>query len=224
MHNALLSPSLRVLPSQPALCAASPCGRTLRRAAGVAVLSLLLPLAAQAQSGVRYYNSMDSNKPDYFGLSAGSADLTRPISGLGVFGGSNQSAAYRAYMGHFFPQQNYGVEFGYTDFGSINRSGGSTKVDGFDLHLVGRLPLNDSFNLLGKIGTTYARTRVDTSAASRDPSGTERDFGWSYGLGGELLINPDWSVVLEYSEHYVKYPTDSSERVSATLVGLRYRY
>lgn len=159
----------------------------------------------------------------YFGLNAGSADLSRPITGFGNWGGSNQSSAYGLYLGNYFNNQNYGVEIGYTDFGSVNRSGGTTKVDGINLSLIGRLPVSSNFNLLGKLGTTYSRTDVSASAASGVQTGTERGFDWSYGLGGEYRFNTSWSGVLQYNEHYVKYP-GKTERVSDTTLGVRYSY
>lgn len=159
----------------------------------------------------------------YFGVNGGSADLSRPITGFGNWGGSNQSGAYGLYLGNYFNNSNYGVEIGYTDFGSVNRSGGTTKVDGLNLSLIGRLPLSPSFNLLGKIGTTYARTDVSASPASGVTTGTERGFDWSYGLGAEYHLSANWSGVLQYDEHYVKYP-GKNERVSATTLGVRYSY
>jgi OOP family OmpA-OmpF porin len=168
-------------------------------------------------------NNMRVPGSSYMGLSAGSADLSRPITGLGNWGGGNQSGAYGLYLGNYFNNQNYGFEVGYTDFGSVNRSGGNTKVDGINLSLIGRMPLNPNFNLLGKIGTTYSRTDVSASAGSGVTTGSERGFGWSYGVGAEYLLNTNWSGVLQYDEHYVKYP-GTTERVSATTLGLRYRY
>lgn len=190
-------------------------------------LAALLPTGAQAQSNTYTSSNNAMGNPsgsDYVGINAGSSDLNRPISGFGVFGGNNQSSAYSLYFGHYFPGQNYGYEVGYIDFGSHDRDGGNTKVDGINLSFVGRLPLNSSFNLLGKIGTTYGRTTVSTAPSSNASSGSERGFDWAYGVGAELLFSPEWSGVLQYSEHYVKYPPDSHERASATMLGLRYRY
>lgn len=209
---------------------------SLRRAA-----VLLLGVAALATCGLTFAQNTTTNTngtssgsglsmnnmrvpgSSYFGLNAGSADLSRPITGFGNFGGGQQSGAYGLYMGNYFNNQNYGFEVGYNDFGSVNRSGGNTKVDGINLSLIGRMPLNTNFNLLGKIGTTYSRTDVSASAASGVQAGSERGFGWSYGVGAEYLFNTNWSGVLQYDEHYVKYP-GTTERVSATTLGVRYRY
>lgn len=169
------------------------------------------------------WNTMRAPGSSYFGLNAGTADLSRPITGFGTWGGSNQSNAYGLYLGNYFNNRNFGLEIGYTDFGSVNRSGGTTKVDGINLSLIGRAPVTPNFNLLGKLGTTYSRTDVSASAASGVQTGTERGFDWSYGVGAEYKFNTAWSGVLQYNEHYVKYP-GKTERVSDTTLGVRYSY
>ena len=208
--------------------------KSVSRGALLATACLAFASLAHAQSTVtpnqNSNNQMDSTGSwragagnDYIGLNAGASDLARPISGLGVLGGNQQSNAYSVSMGHYFVDRNYGFEVGYTDFGSINRAGGSTKVDGINLSFIGRAPIGQSFNLLGKIGTTYGRTDVSSSAASGVQAGSERGFDVSYGIGAEYLFRPNWSGVLQYDEHYVKYP-GNRERVSATTLGVRYRY
>jgi len=160
----------------------------------------------------------------YIALNAGTSDLSRPITAFGLFGGNQQGSTYGVALGNYMENQNYGFEVGYTDFGSVNRYGGSSKVDGINLSLIGRLPLSASFNLLGKVGTTYSRTDVSANAANSNMAGSERGFDWSYGLGAELKLAPQWSATLAYDEHFVKYPTTGSERVSDTALGLRYYY
>ena len=159
----------------------------------------------------------------YFGLGLGVSDLRQPFGGLDNFGGSGQNAGNLS-VGSYF-NRNFGVELGYTNFGTIDRNGGQTKVDGINLSLIGRAPLGDSFSLLGKVGTTYSRSDVTASVLSGAATGTERGFDWSYGIGGEWAFHPRWSAVLAYDEAYVKYPGGgSNQRVSDTLLSLRYRY
>jgi hypothetical protein len=38
------------------------------------------------------------------------------------------------------------------------------------------------------------------------------------------VINPQWSAVLQYDEHYMKFAGNSSERLSTTTVGVRMHY
>jgi opacity protein-like surface antigen len=205
-------------------------GKTLRRLLPVTVLAL----AALGTSGAVLAQS--TYKPagpiataltpgaTYIALKLGTSDMSRPITAFGLFGGDQQGTNYGVAIGNYAANQNYGVELGYTDFGSVNRYGGSTKVDGINLSLIGRLPLNASFNLLGKVGTTYSRTDVSANAANSNLAGSERGFDWSYGLGAEMKLTPQWAATLNYDEHFVKYPVTGSERVSATTLGVRYYY
>jgi opacity protein-like surface antigen len=116
------------------------------------------------------------------------------------------------------------MEIGYTDFGTVNRSGGNTNADGINISLIGKMPLNPSIHLLGKIGTTYSRTEVTADPASGIASGSENGFGLSYGLGVEYAFNPKWSTVLQYESHEMNFAGDRSDRVGNTSLGVRYRF
>jgi hypothetical protein len=194
--------------------------------AALALIALAGSGAVQAQnySPAGPMASMFTPGTSYVALNAGVSDLSRNITGLGVLGSGHEGQAYSIAVGNYFAGQNYGLEAAYSDFGSVNRYGGSTKVDGITLSVIGRLPLSTSFNLLGKVGTTYGRTDVSTDGANNNLAGSERGFDWSYGVGAEYVINPQWSATLQYAEHYVKYPVTGSERVSSTTLGARFYY
>jgi OmpA-OmpF porin, OOP family len=179
---------------------------------------------AVAQTAAPMSNSALGQGSTYIGLSIGSSDFSKPSNGFGIFGNDQRATAYSINMGNYFFSPNFGMEVGYTDFGSVNRAGGTTKIDGINVSLIGRAPMSSTFNLLGKIGTTYGRTDVSSAPTSGVTAGSERGFDWSYGIGAEMLLSPQWSGVLQYDEHYVKFPGGSTDRVSATSLGLRYRY
>ena len=67
------------------------------------------------------------------------------------FGIERSKNTYNLYGGSYF-NDFIGLEVGYADFGKIKRGGGQTKADGFNLGLVGKVPLVSSFNLLGRLG------------------------------------------------------------------------
>jgi hypothetical protein len=188
---------------------------------GLTASTLVLAQSNTNSKHGAYETAMGSS---YIGLSAGTSDLTRPITAFGLFGGSQQGRAYSVAVGNYFTNQNYGVELGYTDFGSVNRAGTTTKVDGINISLIGRIPVSSTFNLLGKLGTTYGRTDVTATPGSGVVGGSERGFDWSYGIGGEIVLTPLWSALLQYDEHYVKYPSSNNERVSNTTLGVRFHY
>ena len=158
----------------------------------------------------------------YIGFNIGQTDYSLG-NGIGIFDSDRHDTAYNIYAGSFF-NKNFGLELGYTDFGSVNRAGGNTKADGINLSLVGKLPLGESFNLLGKLGTTYGRTEVSSRPGTGIPTGTERGWGVSYGIGAEYMFTPQWSAVLQYDEHDLNFAGGSRERVNVTSIGARYRF
>jgi OOP family OmpA-OmpF porin len=197
----------------------------------LAVAALVAATGAQAQSSSTSSSTGMSTSSNYsfyapgsryFGLNIGQSDFSLP-GGTGAFPSDNKDTSYNIYGGSYF-NNNFGLELGYTDFGKANRGGGETEAQGINLSLVGRLPLSNSFNLLGKLGTTYSHTRVSSSPASGIASGSESGWGVSYGIGAEWAFTPALSAVLAWDEHDVKFSGTGNERISTTSLGLRYRF
>lgn len=184
----------------------------------LAVAALTAGAGAQAQSNYALYGPGSG----YVGLNAGQSNYSLG-NGLSLFSADDHDTAYNIYTGTFF-SPNFGLELGYTNFGKIDRAGGRTKAEGINLSLVGRAPISPSFNLLGKLGTTYGRTDVSSTPGSGVAAGKETGFGVSYGLGAEYVFNPQLSAVLQYDEHRLKFSGEGRDRISATTVGLRYRF
>lgn len=178
-----------------------------------------LAMGTQAQSGPYGLNAPGSS---YVELGIGQSDFSLG-NGSGLFDSDDGDTSYSIRGGSFF-NANVGMEIGYTNFGKINRAGGTTKAEGINLSVVGRMPLNPSFNVLGKIGTTYGHTSVSSDPASLVVAGSEKDFGLSYGIGAEYLITPQWSAVLQYESTKMQFAGDRSERVGLTSLSARYRF
>lgn len=191
----------------------------------VAVAFLAVAAGAQAQSSMSSATSgsmWPAASQSYIGLSGGRSDFELG-NGIGLFNHDQNDNAYSINAGTY-PFNNFGFEVGYTDFGQIDRAGGRTQADGINLSLIGRLPLGTSFNLLGKLGTTYGRTDVSSDPSSGVGAGTESGFGWSYGVGAEFTFSPQWSAVLQYDEHRLKYVGGHRDSLSTTTLGARYRF
>ncbi|HQX61250.1 MAG TPA: outer membrane beta-barrel protein [Burkholderiaceae bacterium] len=157
----------------------------------------------------------------YVGVNVGRSDFSLN-SGTGLFASEQRDNSYNFAAGTYF-DRNFGVELGYTHFGNIQRGGGDTRAQGINLSAIGRLPLSTSFNLLGKLGTTYARTRVTSAPGSGISSGSENGFGLSLGLGAEYVFTPALSAVLQYELHDLKF-AGGRDHVANTSIGLRYRF
>ena len=185
----------------------------------LALCALTVAPVAQAQSS-NY--SLYAPGASYVGLNAGKSDFSLG-SGIGNFTSDKRETVYSIYAGSYF-NPNLGLELGYTNLGRINRAGGNTKAEGANLSLVGKFPVGSSFNLMGKLGTTYGRTDVSSAPGSGIVSGNESGFGVSYGLGAEYTFDPNWSAVLQYDAYDLKFPGSGRDRVSAATAGLRYRF
>ncbi len=189
------------------------------------VSSLCVAAAALAATGVQAQSSGSGSGSGnrHVGFNAGLTDY-KLGDGTGVFGSDKRTTAYNIYVGSYFTNSDLGMELGYTDFGRVTRAGGTTKADGINLSLIGRLPLDNAFSLLGKVGGTFAHTDVSSAAGSGVTAGSENSFDWSYGVGAEYAMNRQWSAVLQYDEHYVKYAGNNRDRINITSLGVRYRY
>lgn len=192
----------------------------------VTLAALGASVAAQAQNTSGNSNSIYSSAytpgSAYVDLGIGHSDYSLG-NGIGLFGADQGDSAYSIHAGSYF-NKNWGMEVGYTDLGRVNRAGGTTSADTISLSLVGKLPLSPSFNLLGKVGTTWGRTKVSSNPASGVVSGDDGGFGLSYGLGAEFAFNPQWSAVLQYESYNLKFAGDRTERVGATTLGARYHF
>ena len=191
----------------------------------VAAAALTLSMNAWAQQDTSYpasANSMYGFGTSYIGFSGGQSRF-RANNGLGGFASSTNDRAYSLYTGGDF-NNNFGLEVGYTDFGRISRAGGTTKAQGINISLIGRLPLGSSFNALGRLGTTYGRTTVSSSPLSGISSGSASGFGLAYGVGLEYTISSNWSTVLQFDEHPLKLTGNNRDTVSNTSLGFKYRF
>jgi len=99
-----------------------------RPALPVAALALGMLLCSAAAQADSYSTSGAAFTPSYIALNLGTADLSRPITAFGVFGGQQQGQAHGLAIGNYFSGTNYGIEASYADLGSVTRYGGDTKV------------------------------------------------------------------------------------------------
>ncbi|WCM94585.1 outer membrane beta-barrel protein [Acidovorax sp. NCPPB 2350] len=177
-------------------------------------------VAVHAQTSSR--NSViPSTEQGYLGLSGGKSkyDLR---SGTGNFNFDDSDTAWKLYTGGYF-NPNFGVEFGYLNFGSAHRIGGETKAQGLNLSLVGRAPIGTQFDVFGKVGTTYGRTKTSGNPGFGVATGNDNGFGLSFGGGLRWAFNPQWAAVVEWERHRLHF-ADGKSDVDMTTLGVQYRY
>jgi OmpA-OmpF porin, OOP family len=203
----------------------------------VAVAVACAAMGAQAQTGnssatssmPRSYSGSGAERSSvlpythdgYVGISGGRSKYDLNSGNVGLES-DNTDNALKLYTGGFF-HPNWGLEVGYVNAGKARRLGGETEAHGFNLSLVGRAPLSEQFDLFGKVGTTYGRTRTSGFSGLGVQTGKEDGFGLSYGVGARWSFNPQWAAVIEWESHKFKF-SDGDEAVKMTTVGLQYRF
>ena len=203
--------------------------KSFRRTASLVAVAASFALAGVAQAQSTNTTTKAPNNAgfaygsggSYFDFNAGKSDFSLG-NGFGFYNSDDRDTAYSAHFGSYF-NDVLGMEIGYTDFGSVQRGGGNTKARGINLSLVGKFAVSPSFNLLGKIGTTYSDTDTSSAFGSGVQAGSDNGFGVSYGIGAEYAFTPQWSALLQYESHKLRF-AGSKDRVDLATLGVRYSF
>jgi hypothetical protein len=176
------------------------------------------PMYSQGEGN---YSLIPYSTGGYVGISAGTPDYdTACVAG---FTCSDNTTAYKLYTGGMF-NQYVGAELGYVNMGRVNRNGGRTEAHGINLSLVGRMPLG-AFNVFGKVGTTYGRTKVSTNAlALGATSGKDDGWGASYGVGVGFDLTRSSAIVLEWERHDFRFAGQGKQNIDTTMLGYQHRF
>jgi OOP family OmpA-OmpF porin len=88
--------------------------------------------------------------------------------------------------------ENFGVEFGYADFGEFDAGIVDIEADGFDVSFVGAWPVADKFSLTGRLG--YLWWDLDAGAFG-DDDGSDLLFGIGgrYDLNDQFMFYGGWT-------------------------------
>ncbi len=205
----------------------------------LAALALAAPLAlTYAPLAVAQDNSYY-----YFGLGAGqgrakfdeeslSARALTPGVTATVLERDERDRAYRLFVGWQW-NRYLATEAGYFDLGrtGFNAStvptgtlDGSMRVRGYNLDLIGSLPLGDRVSLLGRVGVAFARTRnsfVGTGGATvAQPSPVDRQSNPKFGVGVQVAFTPSVLMRVEAERHRVSDALGQRAHINTTMVSL----
>ncbi|KQP18046.1 outer membrane beta-barrel protein [Pseudorhodoferax sp. Leaf267] len=198
---------------------------SLRSCAGLAALLLAGTAMAQTSGSPSPYDLRRGSWLPYTTNGYAGLSLGRPSYRLdcGVGGCDQPQLAGRAYVGGMF-SPFFGAEVGYLHMGEAERGGGDTRAEGVNFSLVGRADVGAGFGVFGRLGTTYGRTRVASSASSGITPGRASGWGPAYGLGVDWAFSDHWSAVLDWQRHRFDFAGDDNGWVRSTSVGLKYRF
>ncbi|MEO6279722.1 OmpA family protein [Roseateles sp.] len=138
------------------------------------------------------------------------ARISASLLGAGLttssFARDEKDTGYKLFGGYQL-SRNVALELGVFDLGRFNFSAttvpagvlnGQLKVQGFNLDLVGTLPLTERLSLIGRVGATAARTRDQFTGSGAvavlNPSPHQRANNYKFGGGLQYDISPAFLV------------------------------
>jgi len=142
---------------------------------------------------------------------------------------------WKVFIGNQF-NKNAAIEFGYVDLGKTTASAsgtvlgtpvslsGDVKAQGFNVDLVGSLPVNNEFSFLGRIG--LFRWDVDASASANvggfPGSASESDTGvdLTFGLGAQYDFTKNAGVRVEWERFQDVGNEDTTGQSDVDLLSL----
>ena len=108
-----------------------------------------------------------------------------------------------------------------TPAGTLN---GRLRSEGLNLDLVGSLPLNERWSVLGRVGAQHARTRGEFSgtgaATPLNPNPSGRATNYKAGLGLQYAFSPGFMMRLEAERYRIDDSMGHKGNVDAVLVSV----
>lgn len=133
----------------------------------------------------------------YAGITLGNGKPNVTPTALAV--SKSSSFIYGGLAGYQY-NRNLAVEVQFTGVGKATDVAGNTaKADALSLTAVGLLPLNESFELLGKLGVASAKTTTSAGATNLGASRT----GLTYGIGAQYNVTKNLGLRLVWDRYAV---------------------
>ncbi|WP_088278440.1 OmpA family protein [Ideonella sp. A 288] len=173
----------------------------------LAALSALIAAPSFAQEGGYGYG----------GLSVGSARakvdeerIAANLLGAGLvttgFARDQRDTAYKVFLGYQV-NRNIGIEAGYFDLGKFGFSASTSpagslnsqlEVQGFNLDVVGTLPITERLSAIGRVGAHHTRTRSSFNGTGAlgtlDQQQSKRDVNAKIGAGLQYAFSPGFQM------------------------------
>ena len=168
------------------------------------------------------------------------ARITSSLLGSGLATTSisdrDRDSGYRLYAGYQF-NRYWALEGGYFDLGKFGYTAntvplgsltGDIRLKGWNLDLVGTLPLSDRFSLLGRVGANYADTNdtFTSTGAVRviNPNPTSRDTNYKFGLGVQYAFNDALALRVEAERYRINDAVGNNGHIDMATIGLVYSF
>lgn len=116
----------------------------------------------------------------------------------------------------------FGIEAAYVNLGKANANGGGSKAQGFNVSLIGNLPIGDMFNVYAKVGGIYGWTDSSASAPGVG-TGDRHGLNPSYGAGVQFDLTRNWAVQGDWDHYRFDY-ADRNDDVQLYSLNLVYKF
>ena len=163
--------------------------------------------------------------------------------GLTSITDDDRDNGYKLFAGYQL-NDNFALEFGYFDLGQFgfrairDQVGASqaqdgalkarTKIKGFNLDLVGAIPITDKFSAFGRVGAHYneAKDRFQGSdnVIVTDRHRREHDFNGKWGGGLQYDFTQKFGMRLEAERYAINDVIGNNGKVSMFSLGALYRF
>ncbi len=152
------------------------------------------------------------------------------------FSDDDSDSGYKLFGGYQF-NPYFAVEGGYFDLGSYGFTAetlppgtltGDIEVTGFNLDLVGLLPLTERFSLIGRAGANYAEASDTFSSTGLinvpNPNPTARETNIKFGVGAQWEFNDRISARLEAERYRIDDAVGNKGDIDLYSVNLLMRF
>ncbi len=151
---------------------------------------------------------------------------------------SNHDTGYKLFGGYQF-NKNLAVEGGYFSLGSLTYNSvttdaaGTLHIDarnssGFNLDLVGSIPVGNDFSLLGRVGVQSSETKGNASGTGTIvvlvPVSSNRYTGFKAGLGAQYDVNKVVGMRAEWERYRISDGFFGKTDVDIFSAGLVFRF
>ncbi|NDP40040.1 MAG: OmpA family protein [Rhodoferax sp.] len=169
------------------------------------------------------------------------ARITSGLLGSGFSGATitddDRSTGYKIFGGYQY-NKYLAVEAGYFDLGNFGFNAttvpaggalsGNIKLKGFNMDLVGTLPITEKFSVLGRIGANYADATdsfVGTGSVNvLDPNPSKRDTNLKVGVGLQYAFTPALAMRAEVERYRINDAVGNKGDIDLVSLGLIYRF
>jgi len=148
----------------------------------------------------------------------------------------DRDTGYKLFGGYQF-NKNFALEGGYFNLGEFTFSADTIpagtldakiKLRGYNLDLVGFLPLNEKLSAFGRLGVTYAETKDSFSGTGlvivNDDSNSARNTNPKIGLGLQYALNEHVDMRFEAERYHLDNSFGDKDNIDLISVGVVYRF